>query len=253
MMANARVWSRVIMESWKDVQTHGMRVNQWYDKRQLTQISFCYYLLFTQRKKHSYWHIIQVSSWSTGDTFTYETSMRTCHLPDHNCNSAASIMAARHYNRKEFWHTQRLYPVSTPRTRWTCPTSLHTLWNSKGLILSVECHGRQIVDFSLYQFNSIYKPKKTVFSDLCANTPRPHKFSAREFEYLCISIMYQDYIKKYMRRAILKELNWCRSLSSILKLHSCISRGQLEVPRHSCGDFNLQAMMHIESSWINWI
>lgn len=32
-------------------------------------------------------------------------------------------------------------------------------------------------------------------------------------------------------------------------------QGQLEVPRHSssCGDFNLQAMMHIESSWINWI
>ena len=40
----------------------------------------------------------------------------------------------------------------------------------------------------------------------------------------------------------------------MLQWSSCISRGQLEVPRHSsCGDFNLQAMMHIESSWINWI
>lgn len=99
---NARAWSRVIMESWKDGQTPDACKLVIRQKAAETSILFSF-LLFTRCKKSTGTgmdvcpSIIQVSSWSTVDTFTIihiRDVNRTCHLPDHDCNSAAILMAA---------------------------------------------------------------------------------------------------------------------------------------------------------------
>ena len=99
---NARAWSRVIMESWKDGQTPDACKLVIRQKAAETSILFSF-LLFTRCKKapELVWMFVRPSykcpSWSTVDTFTIihiRDVNRTCHLPDHDCNSAAILMAA---------------------------------------------------------------------------------------------------------------------------------------------------------------
>ena len=92
----------MIMESWKDGQTRDACKLVIRQKAAETSILFSFLFVYTVQKSARTGidvspSIIQVSSWSTGDTFTIihiRDVNRTCHLPDHDCNSAAILMAA---------------------------------------------------------------------------------------------------------------------------------------------------------------